>query len=99
MRTWEFTLIMNRGLTDEEEHAWNYWPEADDLLVDGSIGQTKGPPGTSKMESMCFIEASSLLEAVSIATQEIRKVADVYPVCIEVDEEHRRDLEGLARVA
>ncbi|MDQ8707252.1 hypothetical protein RCO28_33005 [Streptomyces sp. LHD-70] len=45
---------------------------------------------------MCHIEASTLLEAVSIATREIRKVADVHPVRIEVDEEHRGDLEGLA---
>lgn len=71
------------------------------MFVDGRISLVHGPDHAPHLELWCTVEAPTLLDAVHQAITEIHEVADLLPVRIEVDtstEEHRSDLDGLARV-
>ncbi|QKW08224.1 hypothetical protein HUT18_19410 [Streptomyces sp. NA04227] len=96
MPRWEFTLVLDRTLTE-----WDTEPFArlgEDLgdYANGSIGVTWG--GTGPSESHCVTHGVSLLDAASRAAQAIHRHTGARAVRIEVDEEHRGDLAGLARV-
>ncbi|MFF2653910.1 hypothetical protein [Streptomyces sp. NPDC058045] len=98
MRKWEFTVVMDRDITASEEHTLNYWPSDDVMFVDGRMSLVHGPDDLRSLELWCNVEAPTLLDAVCQAVAEIRKAADLHPVRVKVDEEHRADVEGIVRV-
>ncbi|MFF2653662.1 hypothetical protein [Streptomyces sp. NPDC058045] len=94
---WEFTLILDRTLTEEDVEPFAQLGEDLGDYANGSLGITFG--GITPSESHCFTPGVSLFDAASRASAAIHRHTGARTVRIEVDEEHRGDLDGIARVA
>ncbi|QKW07039.1 hypothetical protein HUT18_12130 [Streptomyces sp. NA04227] len=97
MREWEFTLILDRTLTEADLQPFAELGEDLGDPANGSLGSTFG--GAEPSECHCFTPGVSLLDAVIRAASAIYEHLGARTVRIEVDEEHRSDLDGLATVA
>ncbi|MFB6603594.1 hypothetical protein ACFCXR_21975 [Streptomyces noursei] len=94
---WEFTLILDRTLSEEDTRAFDELGEDLGDPDNGSLSCTFGGPGPSS--SHCFTPGISLFDAASRAAHAIYQHTGARAVRIEVDEAHRQSLEGLASVA
>ncbi len=68
---WTFTLSLNRQITPEEADRIDNTDEFP-LFIDGSVTYTTG--GSSPSELNCDIEAETLIAAIALVAQEIRKI-------------------------
>ncbi|MEU5030253.1 hypothetical protein [Streptomyces milbemycinicus] len=70
-KEWTFTLALNRQITSNEA---NLIDTTDNfpLFIDGSVSYTRGGMGPSQLH--CDVAAETLLEAVALVAEEIRKI-------------------------
>ncbi|MBW1601917.1 hypothetical protein JJV70_07290 [Streptomyces sp. JJ66] len=95
-RAWDFALILDRTLERHELTAFDEYGEDLGDPANGSLTPTSSGPNPSQV--YCLTPGASLLDAVTTAAAAIRKHTGARAVRIEVDEEHRESLDGLARV-
>jgi hypothetical protein len=70
---WTFTLALNRQLTQDEANFIDLSTnESFPLFADGSVSYTIGGSGVSELH--CDVVADSMLEAVALVSEEIRKI-------------------------
>ncbi|MFF4404471.1 hypothetical protein ACFY2W_12895 [Streptomyces sp. NPDC001262] len=79
MNAWEFMLVLNRQITEAETKQLD--TSGDLFYARGDMSYTIGGPGPSTV--LCSIEASTLLQAVAEAVQEIRKLPGLRAVQVE----------------
>ncbi|MDT0309493.1 hypothetical protein RM780_21390 [Streptomyces sp. DSM 44917] len=80
MTDWEFTLVLNRQLTDDDAEVLAVTD--DPLFADGSVSYTVG--GDEPCRCACNVEAPTVLEAVARASASVRGVLPgLYPVRVE----------------
>ncbi|MDL2081978.1 hypothetical protein QNN03_36690 [Streptomyces sp. GXMU-J15] len=80
---WTFTLALNRQLTQDEAGLID---TRDDLplFADGSVSYTIGGPGVSELH--CDVVAKTLLEAIALVAEEIRKISGLRAVRVIHDD-------------
>ncbi|MGW5821185.1 hypothetical protein [Streptomyces noursei] len=97
MRTWHFTLVLDRTLQRSDLTAFDQHGETLGDPENGSLTPTSG--GDSPSVLYCSTPGIALLDAASRAAHAIYQHTGARAVRIEVDEENRQSLEGLAGVA
>ncbi|MEV2274089.1 hypothetical protein AB0I72_00765 [Nocardiopsis sp. NPDC049922] len=65
MRTWDFTLILDRDLTDAETEAWD---EHGEDLGDEANGSLTPEYGGGRAEVVCHTPGESLIDAIMRAS-------------------------------
>lgn len=73
---WTFTLALNRQIMPDEADLIDT-TDGFPLFADGSVSYTRGGPGPSELR--CDVVAETLLEAVALVAEEIRKVSGLRP--------------------
>ncbi|WP_059006245.1 hypothetical protein [Streptomyces specialis] len=82
MPEWHFTLVLSRGMSEEEADRFDTLDGP--LFADGSLSYTMGGPGPSTL--VCAIEAPTLLEAAAEAASAVRRIPGLRAVAAEQDD-------------